>query len=147
MENEFENIGKNNIRTLKEDYEFGKFNETKLLPIINKHFNDDFNFIDYKYSYYDYQGSKYKYELKSRTNKYLDYETTLIPESKIKYRKNNYIKFLFYFTDGLYYIRYSEKKFKKYKLENFCRNKREDYNDKPKPYYYIPVKDLKKIDF
>ena len=73
MENEFENIVKNNIRTLKEDYEFGKFNETKLLPIINKHFNDDINFIDYKYSYYDYQGSKYKYELKSRTNKYLDY--------------------------------------------------------------------------
>ena len=137
----------NKIRTLSKDLEFGKLKEKEILPIIKNYFNDDIKFIEYKYSIYDYQGAKYKYELKSRTNKYLDFDTTLIPESKIKYRKNDFIKFLFCFTDGLYYIRFNEKKFKKYKLENFCRNKREDYNDIPKLYYYIPIEDLIKIDF
>jgi hypothetical protein len=147
MNSNSENNIKFNKRTLVDDLQFGKSKEIEILPIIINYFNDDIKFVEYKYSIYDYQGVKYKYELKSRTNKYLDFETTLIPESKIKYRKNNFIKFLFYFTDGLYYIKFNETKFKKYKLENFCRNKRDDYNDVPKLYYYIPVKDLIKIDF
>jgi len=147
LELEFENISKNKPRTLAEDLAFGKEKEEIIIPIIREYFDDDISFIQYKYSTYDFQGRKYKYELKSRTNKYADFFETLIPESKIKNRTNKYIKFLFCFTDGLYYIRYSEKKFNKYKLDLFCRNKRKDYNDKPAMYYYIPISDLKKIDF
>lgn len=147
LEPELKNINKNKPRTLVEDLAFGLEKEKTILPIITKYFNDEINFIQYKYSTYDFQGKKYKYELKSRTNKYSDFNETLLPESKIRYKNNNHIKFLFYFTDGLYYIRYSKKKFDKYKLASFCRNKRADYNDKPALYYYIPITDLKKIDF
>lgn len=147
LELEFENIGKNKLRTLAEDLAFGLEKEKIILPIITKYFNDEINFIQYKYSTYDFQGKKYKYELKSRNNKHADFDETLIPESKIKNKSNKYIKFLFCFTDGLYYIKYNEKKFNKYKLALFCRNKRADYNDKPALYYYIPITDLKKIDF
>ena len=147
LEKEFENIGKNKPRTLIEDLAFGKEKEKIVLPIIKKYFDDDIKFIQYKYSTYDFQGKKYKYELKSRTNKYSDFNETLISEYKIKSRKNNYIKFLFCFTDGLYYIDYDVKKFNSYKLELFCRNERQDYKDKPSLYYFIPISDLTKINF
>lgn len=133
-------------RTLKNDLHFGKKCEQKILPVITKFFNDEIEMSKNQYSTYDFIGKKYIYELKSRTNKYLDFDTTLIPEKKILNRKNDNIIFLFYFTDGLYYIKFDKKKFNIYKKDLFCRNARIDYNDMPSLYYYIPVTDLKKID-
>ena len=131
-------------RTLKADLEFGKGKEIEILPIIRDYFKDDINFVKYEYSTYDFRGKQYKYELKSRTTKYEDYDTTLLPESKIKY--NKYIYFLFNFTDGLYYIKYEPNIFSTFKVEKFCRNKRSDYNDTPKNYIYIPITSLIKIN-
>lgn len=133
-------------RTRKEDLAFGLQKEKTVLPIISSFFNDDIKLVKNRYSSYDFEGEKYTYELKSRTNKYDAFNETLIPQSKILNKSEKPIRFLFLFTDGLYYIRYSPKKFKKYKLDVFCRNKRADYNDKPALYYYIPIIDLKKID-
>lgn len=150
LELEFENIGKNTPvkqRTLAEDLAFGLGKEKLVLPIITKFFKDDIKFTQYKFSTFDFQGKKYKYELKSRTNNYAEFKETLLPESKIINNKGKPIKYLFCFMDGLYYIKYNEKKFSKYEKNLFCRNKRDDYNDKPALYYYIPITDLKKINF
>jgi hypothetical protein len=135
----------NKPRTYVEDLAFGLQKEKAILPIISKYFNDDIKFVEYRYSSYDFEGKKYRYELKSRTNKHADFSETLIPQSKIINKSK--LKILFLFTDGLYYIRYSPKKFKNYKLDLFCRHKRADRNDKPALYYFIPITDLKKIDF
>lgn len=134
----------NKNRSIKEDYEFGKEKEIEIFETIKKYFNDDITFIQYKYSTYDYKGTKSKYELKSRTNKYKAFPTTLIPEYKIKYNTN--IHFLFYFTDGLYFIKYDKQLFDTFELKEFVRNKRIDYDDKPQLYFFIPIKYLVKIN-
>ena len=95
-----------------------------------------------KYYYQHFYIRYYKLYLLIRNNKYSDYPTTLIEKAKIIAHN---IVFLFNFIDGLYYIRYSEKKFSKFECKEFCRHKRYDYNDKPRPYYFIPIDKLKKI--
>lgn len=131
------------MSSYKKDYLFGKEKEDEVLNLIKKRFNENIIKSSYRYEKYDYKDDNYYYELKSRNNKYSDYPTTLIEKAKI-FTDN--IIFLFNFTDGLYYIRYSEKKFSKFECKEFCRHKRFDYNDKPRPYYYIPIEKLKKVE-
>ena len=131
-------------RNFNQDYEFGKKNEKEILPIIREFFDDDIKLIKYTYSTYDYLGKKAKYELKSRTNEINDYPTTLIPYLKTKCIFGKLI-FLFKFTDGLYYIEYDKEEFNKFECKLFVRNKRNDYNDYPQFYYFIPNDKLKLI--
>ena len=49
------------------------------------------------------------------------------------------------FIDGLFYIKYDKDEFKSFKLENFVRNRRVDYNDIKQLYYFIPIDKLKFI--
>jgi hypothetical protein len=133
-------------RTRKEDLAFGLQKEKTVLPIISAFFNDNIKLVNNRYSSYDFEGDRCIYELKSRTNVFKSFNETLIPYNKIFNKSEKPIKFLFLFIDGLYYIKYSPKKFKDYKLDVFCRNKRADYHDRPALYYYIPIIDLKKID-
>ena len=132
-----------NTMSFKEDYIFGKQNEVEILDSINNLFNDNIELIEDTYSRYDYKGDKYHYELKSRKNNYQAYPTTLIPYSKIQ--KGIKIILLFKFYDGLYYIKFTKKKFKNFDLKPFVRNQRVDYNDKLQLYYFIPIEHLKKI--
>jgi hypothetical protein len=131
------------MSSLKRDLEIGLQSEKKVLEIIRTYFNKDIQQSKYAYCQYDFKCSKYTYELKTRMNNYNTYPTTLIPYDKIKKKTI----FLFKFNDGLYYIRYRKRKFKNYELKSFVRNKRIDFNDKPKLYYYIPIRDLKKIEY
>lgn len=129
--------------SFKKDYSFGKEKEDEILKILKIKFNDKIIPSDNKFERYDFKDDSYYYELKSRNNKYLDYPTTIIEKGKII---SDNIIFLFNFTDGLYYIRYSKSKFDKFECKEFVRHKRYDYNDKPKLYYFIPINKLKKID-
>jgi len=131
------------MSSYKKDYIFGKEKEDEVLNLIKKKFNENIIKSSYRYEKYDYKDDNYFYELKSRNNKYSDYPTTLIEKAKI-FTDN--IIFLFNFTDGLYYIEYNEEVFNTFACKEFCRHKRFDYNDKPRPYYYIPIEKLKKID-
>lgn len=131
-------------RNFNQDYEFGKKNEKEILPIIREFFDDDIKLIKYVYSTYDYKGNKAKYELKTRTNAINDYPTTLISYLKTKCIFGKLI-FLFKFTDGLYYIEYNKEEFNKFECKLFVRNKRNDYNDYPQFYYFIPNDKLKLI--
>ena len=131
------------MSTFKKDYSFGKIKEVEVYAIIKERFNDNIIQSENKFEKFDFKGDKYYYELKSRNNKYADYPTTLIEKAKI-FADN--IVFLFNFTDGLYYIRYSQKKFSKFECKEFVRHKRFDFVDKPRPYYFIPIEKLKKIE-
>jgi hypothetical protein len=114
-----------------------------VLPIIQKYFNRDIRPTDNQYDRYDYLDNSYNYELKSRTNNYKQYPTTLIGLDKIDI---NTI-YLFYFTDGLFFIEYDKKLFDTFEIKDFVRNARYGKVDKPKKYIYIPIEYLKKIDF
>jgi len=54
--------------------------------------------------------------------------------------------FLFYFTDGLYYIEYNKELFDTFEIKDFVRNPRYGKIDKPKKYIYIPIINLNKIN-
>jgi len=123
-------------RSFKQDYAFGKSKEVEVLSSVRKHFADDVDSSVDNFSIYDFKGKTFHYELKSRTNALMDYPTTLLPCDKVFTDRQI---FLFNFTDGLYYVEYSKALFDTFEKKPFVRNKRTDYVDKLKMYYYIPV--------
>jgi putative lipase involved disintegration of autophagic bodies len=127
----------------KNDYNFGKEQEEKIIDILEDKFKDNLKHVTNKYSKYDYEGDTYKYELKSRNCRLLSYPTTLLPADKIL--KNEKQIFIFNFTDKIGYIKYNKKQFNKYEKKPFIRNWRVGGHITLKNYYYIPVKDLKII--
>ncbi len=131
-------------KTYEKDYEFGKECEKKIFPIIKDFFDDEIKESTYRYCTYDFKGTKNNYELKSRNNKHNTFNDTMISKYKIDNLKGNTI-FLFNFIDGLFYIKYDKDEFKNFKLENFVRNRRVDYNDIKQLYYFIPIDKLKFI--
>lgn len=134
------------MATLKQDLIFGTKQEIKQLKKITTFFNDNLRKSEKKYQRWDFEGDTHIYELKSRNNKLYHYPDTLIAEDKILSPKQLNGKkqiFLFNFTDGIYYIEYDKNVFKNIRCEMYVRNKRNDYNDIEKPYYFIEVWRLK----
>jgi len=132
------------MATFKNDYLVGKTQEITVLEQINKFFEDDIKQSNDKYCSYDFIGTKYIYELKSRNNLKNAYPTTIIGGDKIIDDRKQI--FLFKFIDGLYYIKKNNKLFKTFVKEDFVRNKRSDFIDMKKQYIFIPVDKLTKID-
>jgi hypothetical protein len=134
------------MKTFRKDYNYGIECEDKVLEILNKNFNIDGEIRKSNsiYSSYDFISNNYCYELKSRNNRYDEYPTTLIPKYKCN-RDNLYL--LFYFTDGLYYIKYDKDLFETFEVKQFKRNDRVDKIQKPVDYYYIPVEHLTRIEY
>jgi hypothetical protein len=125
------------------DYKFGKNKEIEIFDVIKTFFDDNIKYTT-NFMKYDYEGEKYIYEVKSRNNAYNKYDTTLIGHNKVLNNDKEQI-FIFNFTDGTYYIKYDKELFSKFEVKDFKRNIRKDYEDKTKPYYYIPITELKKI--
>lgn len=123
----------------KDSYELGKKNEIIVLDIIKEFWNDRdiIQSLD-RWSKYDYSDQQYTYELKTRTNNYSRYNTTMITCNKLE---NNRI-LLFSYTDGLYYIEYDEDKFKTYETRSFSRA---NIEIDEKMHVYIPIQDLIEI--
>jgi len=130
------------MSTFKNDYIVGTSNENRILEIITKFFNDDIVKSNNIYCKYDFKGTEYLYELKTRNNTYNKYPTTLIPLDKLI---TNKIIFLFDFQDGLYYIKYDKLLFDSFETKKYVRNIRSDYNDKVKDYVFIPIEKLTRI--
>lgn len=130
------------MKVYKEELKEGLKIQELVLPIIKKYFNRDIKNTEGRYNKYDYIDDIYNYELKSRTNEYNKYPTTLIGLDKVS---DNTI-FLFYFTDGLYYIEYIKDLFDSFEIKDFVRNPRYGKIDKPKKYIYIPISCLSKIN-
>lgn len=120
-------------------YIFGKKHETIVLPIISKHFQKEIKQYKEQYSKFDFFDDEYDYELKSRTNKYKAYPTTMITANKVSGNKKKI--FLFYFTDGLYFIEYNKEIFDNYEIKMVSRSGLEA----PKPHFLIPIEELIEI--
>lgn len=127
---------------IENDYQYGRGKEGEVLDKMNDFFKDNIKQTAERYDTKDYLGEKYKYELKSRRNTYKAYPTTIIPTDKVK-EGVNYV-FLFNFTDGLYYIYYSEELFKTFNQGTFQRRDG-GQNNPNKIYWYIPIEYLNRI--
>lgn len=132
------------MHKLKIDYELGKLSENELYAKLSNLWDDNIKKSTDIYSKYDYYGTDFYYELKTRRNHYETYPTTLIAKDKIIENCDKRQIFLFKFYDGLYYIKYKKSKFLKFDCKIFGRTDRGI--DIPKLYYYIPIQDLIKID-
>ena len=122
------------------DYTFGTEQEDLVLPKIKEYFKRDIKKSEDKYAKSDYFDDDYFYEMKSRTNNYSKYPTTMITQDKI--REDKPLILLFNFTDGIYYIKYDKEKFLTYEQKMFSRAN-VSWNEKI--HYYIPITDLKPI--
>lgn len=122
------------------DYTFGTEQEDLVLPILRNFFGRDIKKSEDKYAKSDYYDEEYYYEMKSRTNNYNKYSTTMITEDKI--RNDKKLILLFNFTDGLYFIEYDEKKFSNYERKLFSRANLK-WNEKT--HLYISICDLKSV--
>jgi hypothetical protein len=126
------------------DYLFGITQENSVSNKIELYFNDILTPTS-RYCKYDFKGSKYLYELKSRNNKYSQFPTTLIAKDKVLDNPELPQVFIFNFTDGLYYIKYDKIVFDGFDCLDFKRRARDDKVDIEKLYYYIPIINLTKI--
>ena len=70
----------------------------------------------------------------------------MLPYSKIVFAKtaDKPVWFIFVFTDGIYYIEYSEELFDTFTVNDFQRTGRDVY-DKKQEYIYIPKESLSPI--
>ena len=131
------------MKVYKEELATGLKTQEIVLPIIKKYFKRNIKNTDGKYNRYDYTDDDYKYELKSRTNNYNKFPTTLIGLDKIQDKSI----FLFYFTDGLYYIEYGKEKFAKYeiKMVEAVRKRNGVVGKTLEPHFFVDIKDLIEI--
>jgi hypothetical protein len=131
----------NKEMSFQADYAYGLQQQTALLPLLKKYFNDEITTTPKKYDKYDYEGVTTSYELKSRKVKYDTYPTTCIAIDKIDPFHTKKQVYLFNFLDGTYYIEYDKELFDTFEVKEF-RRWRTGFNDKEKPYMYIPIEKL-----
>ena len=143
--------------SFKTDYEYGKLQEQ---IILNEIIENHFFFKSLKhctdiYSPFDFYDDEYEIELKSRNCHIDKYPTTLIPCDKVERKAEKDVILMFAFnhplywytnTKDIYYIFYTKKKFEKFTKKLFVRNKRNDFNDKKKYYFEIPIEELRRIE-
>jgi len=123
-------------------YTYGKAKEGIILPLLRAYFGRDIQQYPNQYDDFDFYDDIYEYEVKSRTNTYSKYSTTMITRNKTEKNTSKKVILLFNFTDGLYYIKYEPKQFNEYETRKFSRLG-EKWDEKL--HIYIPIKDLKKV--
>jgi hypothetical protein len=117
--------------------------ESIILPQIRTYFKrKDIKKTEDKYAIFDFYDCEYKYELKSRNNKYQQFPTTLIGCNKLAPKTI----YLFNFTNGLYFLEYNEELFNTFEKKPFKRHPREGKIDYEREYIFIPIEHLTKIN-
>lgn len=124
-------------------YTYGKAKENDILPLIRLFFKRDIQQYPNQYDDFDFYDEETEYEVKSRTNTYSKYPTTMITRNKTQKNTSKKVILLFNFTNGLYYIEYNKDKFSKYEIRKFSRAKVE-WDEKE--HIFIPIQDLKKVE-
>lgn len=124
----------------KQSYSFGKAQEARIHPVIKEYFKKDIIPTEGQYAKYDFFDNDTNYEVKSRTNNYSKYPSTMITFNKCcDCDKDKDLILIFNFTDGLYFIKFDTEQFKLYQKEMFSRaNIAED----EKIHVYIPISHL-----
>jgi hypothetical protein len=136
----------NSIR--KNDVLFGEQKEMSIKNVINEAFKCNVAKLPpyHPYDFKDLSSNTY-FEHKGRRNAYNKYPTTMIGKNKIDFIKqnpNNQYYFIFGFTDGNYFIQYSDDVFKAFETKNGGRIDRE--RPEIKAYVYIPIEELTKMN-
>ena len=129
-------------RSFKQDNQFGLNQEREIIPILEKYFKEKIIPSQYKYEKDDGASDTAVYEIKSRTNASNAFTETLIGANKVIPNCSKIQRFVFNFTDGIYYIEYDKELFDTFDNSCFVRDPRIDYKDEVRTYYYIPVKKL-----
>lgn len=130
-------------KTFEQEYKKAIESEKEVLPIIRDYFKRDIKATKERYSKFDYYDVEYKYELKTRTNKYNSFPTTIIETNKII--DNLKIIFLFRFTDGLYFIEYEKELFNTFEKQLYIRNYPTIQTPIRKEHIFIPIDKLTRI--
>jgi len=121
-------------------YKFGKAQEVRILPVLKEYFKTEIQATKNQYDKYDFTDPKTNYEVKSRTNKYNRYPTTMITADKVAGDKK--LIFIFNFVDCLAVIEYDEERFAKYERQMFSRAQ---IATDEKIHLFIPIGDLEII--
>lgn len=124
-------------------YKYGKAKELDILPLLRAFFKRDIQQYPNQYDDFDFYDDLTEYEVKSRTNTYSKYPTTMITRNKTQKNTLKKVILLFNFTDALYYIEYNAEQFSKYQTKMFSRA-REKWDEKE--HIFIPIEDLKKVE-
>jgi hypothetical protein len=126
------------MRTLQQDLDFGKRKELELLDLVKK-IDGELEISTRKNSSYDYISKNSLVELKSRTNNYKKYASTMIGENKIQYFNNDKRECycVFSFTDGVYYCKITPELLEKCQVKRGGRCDRGCYETSL--YRFIPI--------
>ena len=125
------------------DLKRGKKNEKLVVYFLNKNLypKDNFNFYKDQFKQVDFRNSEIVGELKSRYNKYKDYDETFFGYNKLEYlfkeKDPRTWKFYFLFTDGLYVWTYRKDE---YRVADFYHKERGMIKQ-----VYVNIKHLEKI--
>lgn len=132
-------------RSFKDDYAAGISIEKDLKPMLESKFGKLTK--TGRYDKLDYEGAECFVEIKSRTNRYSQYPTTMIQKSKFDYARlqTKPVYFVFAFTDGIYYIQYTPELFDTFESGVFQRPGRIDKTDLRQVYVYIPITSLTRV--
>lgn len=129
--------------SLANDLKFGLSNEQKVIEVLSRHFNEPIEKTENKYCPYDALSATCKYEIKTRRNRYETYPTTIVPQQKVETIEGN-VRYVFCFTNGIYYIDYDEDIFSTFKVSNITYY-RLGAKPNPVPHIEIPIDKLIKI--
>jgi hypothetical protein len=132
-------------RSFKDDYAAGISVEKDLKSMLETKFGKLTK--TGRYDKLDYEGPECFVEIKSRTNRYSQYPTTMIQQSKFDYARlqTKPVYFVFAFTDGIYYIQYTPEVFDTFEFGLFQRPGRIDKTDMRQMYVYIPITSLTRV--
>lgn len=125
------------------DLKRGKKNEKLVVYFLNKNLypEDNFKFYKDQFKQVDFRNKEIVGELKSRYNKYKDYQETFFGYNKLEYlfkeKDPRTWKFYFLFTDGLYVWSYNKDQ---YRVADFYHKERGMIKQ-----VYVNIKHLEKI--
>jgi len=132
------------MNLFKIDEDSGTLNEMKAEEYIQLYFKQTTLKKLSKFNTFDFEGDTALFEVKTRRNKLADYPTTMVGYNKILACQNceKDVYFIFQFTDGNYYYKYSKDETFEIKIGG-----RYDRGSIEKNYYYyIPIEKLIKIN-
>lgn len=130
------------LNKIAQDVDFGLSEEERMHLILQLFFKENLTKTS-TYSSMDWVGeSGVQYELKARKVKKNQFDTTIIPASKL----DNLDKgvFIFKYLDGVWYIEYDKELFKTFFVADVYCDAR--YGNPNRPHIHIPVSLLKPLN-
>ena len=129
----------------QKDKLMGLRNEKEVIPKVNESLGRYYVKTSDEYCGYDAEDKKgNRLEIKSRTNDYNQYPTTLIPAKKVLHKGKGDLHFVFRFRQGdIYIIKYDKEKFEKFDIF-YAYEKRYD-KIIVTPNYQIPIRSLHRL--